>query len=178
MGRAFVFGDDVDTDAIIRAEHVTSADPDALAAHAMGGADPTFAGRFEPGDVVVAGTNFGCGSSREHAALALKGAGASAVVAESFARIFFRNAINVGLPALRVESTAGISEGDALRVDVGEGSVTDETTGEVLRAASYPAFLRELVDAGGLIEYGRRLLAEGGEGPDGPASRRAGTGGP
>lgn len=158
MGRAFVFGDDVDTDQIIPANRITSDDPDHLADYCLSGIDPSFADRFESGDVVVAGTNFGCGSSREHAPVAIEAAGASAVVAESFARIFFRNAINIGLPVLEVpDATERISDGDELAVDPEAGLVTNETTGEELTADGLPPFVQEIVDAGGLIEYGRRL---------------------
>lgn len=166
MGRAFVFGDNVDTDQIIPANRITSHDPDHLADYCLSGVDPEFADRFEAGDVVVAGTNFGCGSSREHAAVAIRAAGARAVVAESFARIFFRNAINIGLPALRVPSaTDRVSDGDELTVDPDAGTVTNETAGEELTATGLPPFVQEIVDAGGLIEYGKR------EGTDGVGER-------
>lgn len=160
MGRAFVFGDNVDTDVIIPAKYVTSTDPDRLAAGCMAGVDPDFSERFADGDVVVAGTNFGSGSSREHAPLAIQACGAEAVVAESFARIFFRNAINIGLPVLQVESTESIRDGDELAIAVEAGTVENETTGETLRAATYPEFLQAIVDAGGLIPYGRTLAGD------------------
>jgi 3-isopropylmalate/(R)-2-methylmalate dehydratase small subunit len=162
MARAFVFGDDVDTDQIIPGRHLTADDDDHLAAYCMSGIDEGFADRFSPEDVLVAGTNFGCGSSREHAPVAIKAAGASAVVAESFARIFFRNAVNIGLPALEIpEVTAHVSDGDDLTLDLDAGTLANETTGETLSAGSAPPFVQELVDAGGLVAYGQALLREG-----------------
>lgn len=165
MGRAFVFGDNVDTDQIIPANRITSDDPDHLADYCLSGIDPEFADRFAPGDIVVAGTNFGCGSSREHAPVAIRAAGADAVVAESFARIFFRNAINIGLPVLQVpDVTKHVSDGDELTIDSSAGTVTNETVGEELTANGLPPFVQEIVDAGGLIEYGKRgEVSEGAE---------------
>lgn len=169
MGRAFLFGDDVDTDQIIPAQFVTTADPGKLGEHCMEGADPSFADRVEPGDVLVAGTNFGCGSSREHAALAIQGTGVEAVVAESFARIFFRNAINVGLPVLNVpDATERISDGDDLAVDPDTGVIENETTGDRIEAQGLPEFVQEIVDAGGLVEYGRRIADDEGVVRNGP----------
>jgi len=157
MGRAFVFDDNVDTDQIIPANRITSDDPDHLANYCLSGVDPEFADRFAPDDVVVAGTNFGCGSSREHAPIAIRAAGADAVVAESFARILFRNAINIGLPVLQVpEVTEHVSDGDELTIDVAAGTVTNQTAGEKLTATGVPPFVQEIVDAGGLIEYWKR----------------------
>jgi 3-isopropylmalate/(R)-2-methylmalate dehydratase small subunit len=157
MGLAFVFGDNVDTDQIIPTNRITSDDPDHLAKYCLSGVDPEFTDRFAPGDVVVAGTNFGCGSSREHAPIAIRAAGADAVVAELFARIFFRNAINIGLPVLQVPNvTEHVSDGDDLTIDVAAGTVTNETVGEELAATGLPPFVQEIVDAGGLIEYEKR----------------------
>jgi 3-isopropylmalate/(R)-2-methylmalate dehydratase small subunit len=156
MGGAHVFGDDIDTDQIIPAQHTTSSEPAHLAAHAMAGIDTSFSDNFAADDVVVAGTNFGCGSSREHAAIALQAVGAEAVVAESFARIFYRNAINIGLPVLHVPNvTDRVTEGDTLVIDVEDGVVTNKSTGEILVAESLPPFVRHILDSGGLIEYGR-----------------------
>jgi 3-isopropylmalate/(R)-2-methylmalate dehydratase small subunit len=158
MGRAFVFGDNIDTDQIIPAQHITSADPAELAEHCFETLDASFNDRFDDGDVVVAETNFGGGSSREHAPLAIAGAGASAVVAESFSRIFFRNAINIGLPVFEIpDITDHVDEGDDLRVDLAAGEVRNTTTCETFTADSFPDFIQELLDAGGLIEYGQQL---------------------
>lgn len=159
MGQAHVFGDNVDTDQIIPAQHITTDDPEQLAQYCLAGLDESFADRFETGDVIVAGTNFGSGSSREHAPLAIQGAGAKAVVAESFARIFYRNAINIGLPVLKVEeATASISTGDELTVDVEGGVVENETSGKSLSAAGFPPFIQDIINAGGLIPYGQNQL--------------------
>ncbi|APX98572.1 LeuD/DmdB family oxidoreductase small subunit [Natronorubrum daqingense] len=156
MGRAHVFGDDIDTDQIIPAQHTTLSEPAHLAAHAMAGIDTSFSDRFDADDVVVAGTNFGCGSSREHAAISLQAVGAEAVVAESFARIFYRNAINIGLPVLHVSNvTDRVTEGDTLAIDVEDGVVTNKSREEILVAESLPLFVRHILDSGGLIEYGR-----------------------
>ena len=157
MGHAFCFDDDIDTDQIIPAQHITSADPDILADHCLEGADPTFADRVEPGDILVAGTNFGCGSSREHAPLAILGSGVDAVVAESFARIFFRNAINIGLPVvIAPDARSRIAAGDDIHVDIEQGTVVNETTGERIDTVDHPPFINEIIEAGGLIEYGKQ----------------------
>jgi 3-isopropylmalate/(R)-2-methylmalate dehydratase small subunit len=160
VGTAFVFGDDVDTDAIIPAPYLVTTDAKELGKHAMAGSDqPDFAEQVSEGDVVVAGENFGCGSSREHAPLALLGAGVSCVVARSFARIFFRNAINIGLPVLECpEALGGISQGDAVAVDIAEGTVTNQTSGRTFPAAPMPRFMRDIVDAGGLVEFARQRI--------------------
>lgn len=156
MGRAHVYGDNVDTDVIIPARYLTTIDPDELAPHALEDLDPSFAARVRPGDVIVAGRNFGCGSSREHAPVALKGTGIAAVVAASFARIFFRNAINTGLPIVVCpEAAAAISDGDEVTVDVSSGTVVDETSGRSFKGEPLPGFVMEIVRAGGLIPYVR-----------------------
>jgi 3-isopropylmalate dehydratase small subunit len=153
-GRAWTFGRDVDTDLIIPARYLNMKTAAELAQHVMEDADPTFAGRVKPGDIVVAKENFGSGSSREHAPLALKGAGVSVVIAKSFARIFYRNALNTGLPILVApEAVDGISEADELTVDLATGRIEDLTTGKTFQAQPLPAFVRELVDAGGLLPY-------------------------
>ncbi len=158
MGRAFVFGDNVDTDQIVPAQHITSDDPEELAEHCFETLDDSFNDRFDDGDVVVAGTNFGSGSSREHAPIAIAGAGASAVVAESFSRIFYRNAINIGLPVFEIPAITDLVEaGDALSVDPAAGEVRNATTGETFSAESFPEFIQEILDAGGLVEYGQQL---------------------
>jgi len=159
QGRAFCFGDHIDTDVIIPARYLTSFDPVKLAAFCMEGVDPTFAASVQPGDFVVAGENFGCGSSREHAPLALKGAGVGCVIAASFARIFHRNAINVGLPIVVCPEAFSMSEpGDLLSVDLHAGVIENRTRGGVYQAQRYPPFLLALIEAGGLIPYTRSKL--------------------
>ena len=155
-GRAWKFGDNVDTDIIIPARYLTSTDPTELGAHCMTPADPDFPQKVRPGDFVVAGQNFGCGSSREHAPLALRGAGVAAVIAVSFARIFFRNAINIGLPIMECPQADAIRTGDELEVDPGSGLIRNLTRGEEYRATPLPPFLREIIEAGGLVPYVRR----------------------
>ncbi|WP_255152137.1 3-isopropylmalate dehydratase [Halorarius halobius] len=161
MGTAFVFGDDVDTDQILPGKYLAVTDEAELATHCMEGVDPTFPERFEAGDVVVAGTNFGGGSSREHAPIAIGANGAAAVVASSFARIFYRNAINIGLPVVELDrATERIDDGDEVVVDTAAGTVENRTTGETYDVATHPPFIQEIIDAGGLIEYGRTVLDE------------------
>ena len=153
-GHAWTFGRDVDTDLIIPARYLNMATVAELAPHVMEDADPTFAGKVKPGDMIVAKENFGCGSSREHAPMALKGAGVSLVIAKSFARIFYRNAFNTGLPILVApEAVDGIKEGDELTVDLTTGLIDDLTTGVKYQAQPLPAFMQELVAAGGLLPY-------------------------
>lgn len=153
-GKAWTFGRDVDTDLIIPARYLNMKTAEELAQHVMEDADPTFAGKVKPGDIVVAKENFGCGSSREHAPLALKGAGVSVVIAKSFARIFYRNSLNTGLPILVApEAVDGISEGDELSVDLATGEIRDITTGKDYQAQPLPPFMQELVEAGGLLPY-------------------------
>ena len=160
MGKAWCYGDNVDTDVIIPARYLTTSDPAELAAHAMEGVDPEFPTKVSPGDVVVAGANFGCGSSREHAALALRGAGVSAVIAPSFARIFFRNAINTGLPVLvSRDAAAAIEDGHEVEVDVERGVITDVTAGRGFQAEALPEAVRDIVAAGGLVPWVRARLA-------------------
>ena len=162
-GRVWKYGDNVDTDAIIPARYLNMSSPEELAAHAMEDIDRRFAGEVKPGDVIVAGKNFGCGSSREHAPLALKGAGVGCVIAESFARIFYRNAINIGLPILEcAEAAQAIRPGQTLDVDLAGGTIHVRETGHTYRATPYPPFMLELIDAGGLVEYTRRKLHGGG----------------
>jgi 3-isopropylmalate/(R)-2-methylmalate dehydratase small subunit len=156
-GQVWKYGDNVDTDAIIPARYLNVSTPEDLARHCMEDVDATFAGAVQAGDVVVAGENFGCGSSREHAPLALKGAGVSCVVARSFARIFYRNAINVGLPILECPGAAEEAEsGQQLEVDLKAGQVRNLSSGQVYQAAPYPPFMMALIEAGGLIPYTRR----------------------
>jgi len=157
MSRAWVFGDDVDTDQIIAGRYLVKLDPRELAKHVMEAADPKFASEVRKGDVIVAGRNFGCGSSRERAPLALKAAGISAVVAESFARIFYRNAINLGLPVLTCAGVhKGFKTGDKIVVDVRGGKVQNLSTGKTFKAEPLPDFLSEIVHAGGLLRCMKR----------------------
>lgn len=161
MGKVHKFGDHIDTDQIIPARYLVTTDPQELAQHCMeGSANPAFASRVRPGDVIVAGVNFGCGSSREHAPVAIRGAGVTCVIAKSFARIFFRNAINLGLPVLECpEAAEGIAEGDEVEVDLEQGLIRNLTTGQTFQAKPYEPFMMELIRAGGLIEYTKRRLA-------------------
>ncbi len=150
--KTYLFGDNIDTDVIIPARYLDTTDGPTLAAHCMEHVDPTFADTVEPGDIIVAGFNFGCGSSREHAPLAIKAAGVACVVARSFARIFYRNAINIGLPILECpEAVGGTRAGDELRVDLSAGSVENLTTGQTFTAQPLPPFVQEIVAAGGLL---------------------------
>jgi 3-isopropylmalate/(R)-2-methylmalate dehydratase small subunit len=159
LGKAFLYGDNIDTDVIIPARYLTTSDEKELGAHALEDLDPTFASEVQPGDVVVAGSNFGCGSSREHAPIALKGAGVSAVVAKSFARIFFRNSINTGLSiCVSPEAVDGISAGDTVEVDTAVGRIENKTTGETFVAEPLPDFVMDIVNAGGMIPYVRAKL--------------------
>lgn len=152
-GRVFKYGDNVDTDVIIPARYLNIADAKELATHAMEDIDADFVKKMQPGDIVVATRNFGCGSSREHAPLVLKENGVSCVIASSFARIFYRNAINIGFPILEcAEAAEGIQAGDTVSVDFGTGVITDETTGKTYQAAPLPAFVQGIVDNGGLLK--------------------------
>ncbi len=153
-GKAFKYGNDVDTDVIIPARHLTSADPSHLAAHCMEDIDPSFVDEVTEGDIMVGGKNFGCGSSREHAPIAIKASGISLVIADSFARIFYRNAINVGLPIMESpEAASAIGKGDEVEADFDTGLIRDLTTGQTFTAKPFPAFIKKIIDAGGLVEY-------------------------
>lgn len=156
-GRAWRFGSNVDTDQVIPAEYLVTGDPKELARHLFEKVRPDFAKEVRAGDIIVAEENFGCGSSREHAPRALMGAGVSCVVARSFARIFFRNAVNIGLPV--IEARLEAQEGDVLEVDFAEGRIRDLTTGREHTFKPLPKFLLELMESGGLVEYTRRELA-------------------
>ena len=152
--KAYKYGDNVDTDVIIPARYLNTSAPEELAAHCMEDIDPSFAGDVRRGDILVAGRNFGCGSSREHAPLAIKASGIACVIAESFARIFYRNALNIGLPILECPAAAGaISSGDEVSVDLEAGKIVDLTTGTSFTAEPFPPFMMELIAAGGLAEY-------------------------
>lgn len=161
-GRAYKYGDNVDTDVIIPARYLNTPDAKELAAHCMEDIDAAFASSVRPGDIVVAGRNFGCGSSREHAPLALKASGVGCVIAATFARIFYRNALNIGLAIVESEAAAAaISAGDAVTVDFDTGIIRDETTGESFRAEPMPPFMQELIGAGGLAAYIKGKEREG-----------------
>jgi 3-isopropylmalate/(R)-2-methylmalate dehydratase small subunit len=160
-GQVHKYGANVDTDVIIPARYLNVSDPMELAKHCMEDIDANFMKKMKKGDIIVADTNFGCGSSREHAPLAIKTAGISCVIAKSFARIFFRNAINIGLPLLEsTEAVDNIKDGDTLEVDLSSGKITDKTSGKVFTAKPYPEFMSELINSGGLVEYTKKRLAE------------------
>ena len=155
-GKVHKYGDNVDTDVIIPARYLNTSEAKELAAHCMEDIDAAFAGRVEAGDIIVAGRNFGCGSSREHAPLAIKASGVACVIATTFARIFYRNALNIGLPILECpEAAEAIAAGDEVVIDLASGTVTDETTGRTFKAEPFPPFIRELIAAGGLAAYMR-----------------------
>ncbi len=163
-GTAHKYGDNVDTDVIIPARYLVTTDPQELAAHCMEDIDAGFRQRMQHGDVMVGGKNFGCGSSREQAPIAIKTAGVACVVAESFARIFYRNAINIGLPLLVApEAAQAITSGDQVEIDLATGTVKDLTQGRQWQSAPFPEFIRQIIDAGGLIEYTRRRLQQEGK---------------
>ncbi len=155
-GKTHKYGDNVDTDVIIPARYLNTPDAQELAKHCMEDIDAGFAARVRPGEIIVAGRNFGCGSSREHAPLAIKACGVACVIAATFARIFYRNALNIGLPILECpEAAAAIKAGDAVSVDFDTGVITDETTGQAFRGEPFPPFMQELIAAGGLAAYRR-----------------------
>ena len=158
-GMVHKYGANVDTDAIVPARYLNISDPAGLAKHCMEGIDTQFVQMVRSGDIVVAETNFGCGSSREHAPLAIKASGISCVIARSFARIFFRNAINIGLPILECGEAVEVTQlGDILEVELETGAIKNVTRGRVFQAKPYPEFMLELIVAGGLIEHTRRRL--------------------
>jgi len=158
-GKVHKYGANIDTDAIIAARYLNVSEPAELAKHTMEDIDAGFVERAKPGDIIVATTNFGCGSSREHAPLAIKASGISCVIAGSFARIFFRNAINIGLPLLECpEAVEGTEDGDILEVDITDGTIKNITRGGEYGAKPYPDFMAELIAAGGLIEYTKERI--------------------
>jgi 3-isopropylmalate/(R)-2-methylmalate dehydratase small subunit len=160
-GQVHKYGANVDTDVIIPARYLNVSDPLELAKHCMEDIDAQFIKTMKRGDIIVAGPNFGCGSSREHAPLAIKTAGVSCVIAKSFARIFFRNAINIGLPLLEsAEAVDNTGDGDILEVDLSSGKIKNLTKGKTFAAKPYPEFMSELINAGGLVEYTKKRLAE------------------
>jgi len=159
-GKVHKYGDDVNTDVIIPARYLNVYDPAELAQHCMEDLDSEFLKRVKPGDIIVAGTNFGCGSSREHAPLAIKAAGISCVIARSFARIFYRNALNTGLPILECEEAVDKTRaGDVLEIELSTGEIVNITRGLTFKAKPFPDFMLQLIEAGGLIEYTKRKIA-------------------
>jgi 3-isopropylmalate/(R)-2-methylmalate dehydratase small subunit len=162
-GTVFRYNDNVDTDVIIPARYCTSFTVAELSPHALEDLDPTFVERVQQGDFIVAGNNFGCGSSRENAPIAIKGAGVACVIAKSFARIFYRNSINIGLPILECpDAVEGIEEGDQIRIDLESGTIENLTRGGSWQAAKFPEGIQEIIDLGGLAEYVRRKVGSAG----------------
>ena len=154
QGTSIKYGDNVDTDVIIPARYLNSSDPKELAQHCMEDIDKDFVNKVKPGDIMIGGKNFGCGSSREHAPISIKASGISCVIAETFARIFYRNSINIGLPIMECpEAAKAISEGDDVEVDFDSGIITDKTTGETFKGQAFPEFMQKIIDSEGLINY-------------------------
>lgn len=159
-GSVHKFADNVDTDVIIPARYLNTSEPKELAVHCMEDIDAEFSGRVKDGDIIVAGKNFGCGSSREHAPIAIKASGVSCVIAASFARIFYRNALNIGLPILECpEAAEAISAGDTVSIDLAAGAIRIENADRVFNAEPFPPFMQELINSGGLAEYMNRTQA-------------------
>lgn len=153
-GKVFRFGDNIDTDVIIPARYLNSSDPKELATHCMEDIDKNFVNNVSDGDIIVANKNFGCGSSREHAPISIKAAGVSCVIAETFARIFYRNAINIGLPIIECKEAADdIKAGDIVNVDFDSGVITNETTGKTYQGQAFPEFMQKIIDSEGLVNY-------------------------
>ena len=153
-GTVYKFGDNIDTDVIIPARYLNNPDPAALASHCMEDIDASFAGKVQPGDIMVGGWNFGCGSSREHAPIAIEASGIACVIAASIARIFYRNSINIGFPILECpEAAFAIQSGDTVSVDFSTGEIVDETTGQRFQAAAFPPFIGGIIEHGGLLAY-------------------------
>ena len=153
-GTVIKYGDNIDTDVIIPARYLNVSAPEELAAHCMEDIDQTFTKRVKPGDIMVGGANFGCGSSREHAPIAIKASGISCVIAKDFARIFYRNSINIGLPILECpEASEDIAEGDELSIDLSNGTIKNKTKNKTYRAVPFPGFMQDIINAGGLIAY-------------------------
>ena len=153
-GKVYKYGDNVDTDVIIPARYLNSSDPAELATHCMEDIDKDFVNKVQKGDIIVATKNFGCGSSREHAPIAIKASGVSCVIAETFARIFYRNAINIGLPIIECpEAAKEIAEGDEVEVDFDSGVITDLTAGKSFQGQAFPEFMQKIIDLGGLVNY-------------------------
>lgn len=154
QGKAIKYGDNVDTDVIIPARYLNSSDPKELAQHCMEDIDKDFVNKVQPGDIMIGGKNFGCGSSREHAPISIKASGIACVIAETFARIFYRNSINIGLPIMECpEAARSINEGDEVEVDFDSGIITNVTTGETFKGQAFPEFMQKIIDSEGLINY-------------------------
>jgi len=160
-GKVWRFGKDIDTDLIIAARYLNTSVPKELAKHVMEDADPEFVNKMNSGDVIVAGENFGCGSSREHAPIALKAAGIAAVIAPTFARIFYRNSFNMGLPIFELQESAEIREKDDITIDMDAGTITNNTTNKTYTFSPIPEFMQELIDAGGLMNFAQNELNKG-----------------
>ena len=153
-GTVIKYGDNIDTDVIIPARYLNTSSPEELAQHCMEDIDKDFVNKVKPGDIMVGGANFGCGSSREHAPIAIKASGISCVIAESFARIFFRNSLNIGLPILECpEAAKDIEAGEAVSINFDTGIITNETKNKTYQATAFPPFMQELINAGGLVKY-------------------------
>ena len=161
QGRVHRFGDDIDTDLIIAARYLNTSEPAELAKHCMEDADPDFVKKVQPNDMIVAGKNFGCGSSREHAPIAIKAAGVSCVIAKSFARIFYRNAFNMGLLILECPDADKIEEGTELVVDADGGVIRDKVSGKAYRVTAIPPFMQDLLKSGGLISHLKKRISQG-----------------
>ena len=161
-GKVFKYGDNVDTDVIIPARYLNAPSPEELAKHCMEDIDASFATTVKPGDIIVGGANFGCGSSREHAPISIRACGVRCVIAASFARIFYRNAINIGFPILECpEAAAAIQNGDTVSVDFATGKIVDETTGETFQAVALPPFIEKIVEHNGLLPYLKARMEKG-----------------
>ncbi|MCK5110939.1 MAG: 3-isopropylmalate dehydratase small subunit [Arcobacteraceae bacterium] len=159
-GDVWTFGDNIDTDLIIAARYLNSSDAEHLAKYVMEDADPSFASKVKKGDIIVAGENFGCGSSREHAPIALKAAGISAIIAPTFARIFYRNAFNMGLPIFELKEANEIKETDNITVDLDSGEIINNTTNKTYKFTPIPPFMQELLSTGGLMEFAKKEASE------------------
>ena len=162
-GKVWNFGKDIDTDLIIAARYLNTSNPQELAKHVMEDADPTFVTKMSVGDIIVADENFGCGSSREHAPIALKAAGVAAIIAPTFARIFYRNAFNMGLPIFELPESLEIKEGESVSIDMDAGTITNTTNGKVYNFIPIPPFMQELISAGGLMNFAEAEIAAAGE---------------
>ncbi len=158
-GNVWSFGKDIDTDLIIAARYLNTSVPEELAKHVMEDADPDFVTKILPGDIIVAGENFGCGSSREHAPIALKAAGISAIIAPTFARIFYRNAFNMGLPIFELKESAEIKEGDMVSIDMAKGTITNKSNEKIYSFTPIPEFMQKLLHAGGLMGFAKDEIA-------------------
>jgi 3-isopropylmalate/(R)-2-methylmalate dehydratase small subunit len=160
-GKVWSFGDNIDTDLIIAARYLNSSDPHHLAKYVMEDADPSFATKVQPGDIIVAGENFGCGSSREHAPIALKAAGVAAIIEPTFARIFYRNAFNMGLPIFELKEAQNIKEGDLISIDLDKGTIQDVDKDITYNFTAIPPFMQELLADGGLMNYAKKEAHNG-----------------